>query len=327
MVKRFCFVIVILILLNPIDVMACSRGVNIYLFYSEQCSYCQEEIKLLNELEDKYDSINIYRYEIFDLDNRNKLRDVLDIYEVNSSGVPFVVIGDTYYMGYSYEGSRLKIIKTIDYYIKYGYVDRVSSVLGRESLDSCYIANNRVSVDEFLDSYGNYRIVGSLYTDDISINQVSLIAGGLGEVNILNIIVLVLISFICIKRCLKYKDKFGLVVGFFVCYFLANILMFVFESNILILGICFLFLVLYIVYKKNYLLGMFIGSCNASLRFLFCYKYVDLFVGILDLNKLSLILTIWQYLIYLFGMFIVLFVLFILIYNLINFLKKSCDLA
>ena len=42
--------------------------VNIYLFYSDTCPHCASEKKLLNELEDKYDKIDIISLD-YDMDS------------------------------------------------------------------------------------------------------------------------------------------------------------------------------------------------------------------------------------------------------------------
>ena len=45
--------------------------VNIYLFHSDTCPHCKEEIKFLNNIKKNYDNIKIYMYEISDNNNLN----------------------------------------------------------------------------------------------------------------------------------------------------------------------------------------------------------------------------------------------------------------
>ena len=71
--------------------------VNIYLFHSNTCSHCAAEKELLNELEDKYDNIRIYKYEISDKKNVDLLDEVALMFDTKVTGVPFTVIGEKVY--------------------------------------------------------------------------------------------------------------------------------------------------------------------------------------------------------------------------------------
>ena len=75
--------------------------INIYLFYSESCPHCHDEIEYLDSIKDKYD-INIYMYEVTkDEDNNVLMKTVKNLYSFNGSGVPFTVIGEEYIYGFS----------------------------------------------------------------------------------------------------------------------------------------------------------------------------------------------------------------------------------
>ena len=70
--------------------------VNIYLFHSDTCPHCKEEIKFLDELEEEYNNIRIYKYEIGNTENLKLLEEVSNLYDTPVMGVPFTVIGDKY---------------------------------------------------------------------------------------------------------------------------------------------------------------------------------------------------------------------------------------
>ena len=61
-------------------VIASDNLVNIYLFHSDSCKHCQKEIKLLDELEEKYDNIKIYKYEISKEENIELLMKVGELF-------------------------------------------------------------------------------------------------------------------------------------------------------------------------------------------------------------------------------------------------------
>lgn len=89
-------------------------------FYGDGCSNCAKIKPLMDELEEKYaDEITITRFEIYnDLNNYKTYNEYCTIQSIpiEDRGVPFVAIGDEYYMGVSSIKQRLepKIIEMID---------------------------------------------------------------------------------------------------------------------------------------------------------------------------------------------------------------------
>jgi len=77
--------------------------VNIYFFYGKTCPHCTEEEKLLSKIADEKKA-NIYYYEVFfDESNQNKYKQVADSFNIQSSSVPFTIIGDKTWIGYTSE--------------------------------------------------------------------------------------------------------------------------------------------------------------------------------------------------------------------------------
>lgn len=96
-----------------------STKVTVYLFYSSSCIHCKAENAFLDDLQDQYgDTIDIKRYEVTQNEtNNNYLKIVKERVGSTSAGVPFTVIGEKYYVGYSNTiGSTMK--NTIDSYIE-----------------------------------------------------------------------------------------------------------------------------------------------------------------------------------------------------------------
>lgn len=96
-----------------------STKVTVYLFYSSSCVHCKAENAFLDDLEDQYgDTIDIKRYEVTqNATNNNYLKLVKERVGSTSSGVPFTVIGEKYYIGYSNTiGSTME--NTIDSYLE-----------------------------------------------------------------------------------------------------------------------------------------------------------------------------------------------------------------
>lgn len=83
--------------------------VNIYLFHSDTCPHCREEIKLLDELEKEYDNIKIYKFEISEEENSLFFSKIANIYNVKTTSVPFTIIGNKTFSGYNSENTKKKL--------------------------------------------------------------------------------------------------------------------------------------------------------------------------------------------------------------------------
>ena len=131
MKKIIIFILSLFIFIPNVD--ADSRNlVNIYLFHSNSCPHCKEEIKILDELEDRYDNIRVYKYEISDTKNSMLLSQVSEIYNTKITSVPFTIIGNKTFSGFSTETSKRKFIGAIEYFSNYGYVDKVADLQNLE---------------------------------------------------------------------------------------------------------------------------------------------------------------------------------------------------
>ena len=153
------FILIITLVIGICNVYAEDKNlVNIYLFHSNTCPHCKEEIKLLDELEKKYNNIKIYKYEISDKTNSEHLNKVADMYNIAINGTPFTVIGDKYFKGFSKDNAKSKFIATIEYYSNNGYNDRVGLYIGNIPLPTYEVNENNISIDEYISDRTNYKI-------------------------------------------------------------------------------------------------------------------------------------------------------------------------
>lgn len=155
--------------------------VNIYLFYSDTCPHCAEEEKLLDELEDKYKNIKIYRYEIGNQENSILLDEVAGLFDTTVTGVPFTVIGGKVYKGFSYENSKAKFMGTIEYYSEYGYKDIVGEYIGGVELPSYSLPEETPDIGEYIEDYNNYKIevplFGVVETKNLTLPVIAILIG------------------------------------------------------------------------------------------------------------------------------------------------------
>mgnify|MGYP003294270562 CR=1 FL=1 len=144
---------------DDLDVEVEKDKINIYLFYGSGCPHCKAEKELLSKLEDKYpDKLNIYLYEVWDSKDNTKIMRKLkkDFGLDENDSVPFTVIGEKYFYGYS-DNIGVKIEKQIITY-----------------LDLEEISDEETVVEE---SKINIPFLGEVNTGEVTIGVVAIILG------------------------------------------------------------------------------------------------------------------------------------------------------
>lgn len=177
--KKIIYTLILFIMFIP-SISAKENKVNIYFFHSNTCPHCKEEIKLLNELDEYYDNINIYKYEISDDNNSVLLSNIGTLLDVKITGVPFTIIGNKYFVGYSSENSKKTFISTIKYFSTYSYTDVVGKYIKENNFpDSEEIIlptdgiTPDISPEEYNKNYANYTfnlpIIGQVDTSKLTL--------------------------------------------------------------------------------------------------------------------------------------------------------------
>ena len=132
MKKIYIFIILILCFLFPKNVSAYSDDeINLYLFYGETCPHCHELRNYLNTIKDDYPKLHIYEYEVWrDLYGKKMMDDASKVINEEITGVPFTVIGEETFTGFSKGYTDKNIKKTIEHYMKNYYNDVFGIYLG-----------------------------------------------------------------------------------------------------------------------------------------------------------------------------------------------------
>ena len=113
---------------------AADKKINVYLFRGEGCPHCEEAIEwfegTLAEDEEYKDLYELVKYEVwYDENNSELMGKVAEQLGTEASGVPFIVIGDEYFSGFSASASPEKIKTAIkDAYDNDKYQDIVKAV-------------------------------------------------------------------------------------------------------------------------------------------------------------------------------------------------------
>ena len=134
--KKIIIILLSLFLVIPINTFALSKDykditasitgdkiekdkINLYLFYSEVCPHCHDEMEYLESIKDNYkDVLNIYTYEVTKNENNSKMMNsTKELLGITQPYVPFTVIGDEYIIGFS-DATKKDIESIIDKYTK-----------------------------------------------------------------------------------------------------------------------------------------------------------------------------------------------------------------
>ncbi len=110
-------------------------SVDAHLFYGEGCPHCAKESQFLfHVLKSKYPELEIHEYEVYyNEDNSKFLEKVGKALNTNVSGVPFLVIGDKYFIGYAEGITSIQIENKVKECIEKVCVDIVGNLLKIET--------------------------------------------------------------------------------------------------------------------------------------------------------------------------------------------------
>ena len=112
------------------ETISCQKEINISLFWGDGCPHCEAAIEFLNSIEKQYGHcFELSKYEVWkDKENRNLMSDVAKYFGEEVGGVPYIIIGEKTFSGYS-ERSNDAILKAIqDAANDEEYVDVVAKI-------------------------------------------------------------------------------------------------------------------------------------------------------------------------------------------------------
>lgn len=135
--KKFFALLCLLLLIFPAMVSAKDKKkVNVYIFHGNGCPHCAKALEFFDSIKDEYGKYyKLVKYETWTSMNaqyNNKLMvKVAEEFKEDTSqlGVPFIIVGDKVFRGYSkaYDEEIKKAIK--DAYEDDNYVDRVKPIV------------------------------------------------------------------------------------------------------------------------------------------------------------------------------------------------------
>lgn len=132
MIKKLLLLFILILPFNAFaSIEETNLPVRVYVFSSEICPHCMALEETLTELKNDYPHLEIYNYEVTkNRKNAEYLYEARKLLNVQSSGVPFYVIGTKTFIGFSKKAGKINLIDTISVYEKAdNYYDPVGELL------------------------------------------------------------------------------------------------------------------------------------------------------------------------------------------------------
>jgi len=121
----------IFIFFGAFSISSASNKVDAYIFYGNGCPHCAKEIKFFNSIKDKYPDLDVVGYEVYySQENSLLMQKVANYLGAERGGVPFLVIGDEYFVGFGEESSPLEIENRINECLLNKCSNEVGGILG-----------------------------------------------------------------------------------------------------------------------------------------------------------------------------------------------------
>jgi thiol-disulfide isomerase/thioredoxin len=121
----------IFIFFGAFSISLASNKVDAYLFYGNGCPHCAKEIKFFESVKDKYPDLNVTGYEVYySQENSLLMQKVANYLGVEGGGIPFLIIGDEYFVGFGEESSPVEIESRINECLVGQCSNNVGGILG-----------------------------------------------------------------------------------------------------------------------------------------------------------------------------------------------------
>ncbi len=256
--KKIVLFLLCLFLFSPV-ISAEEKYINIYLFHSKTCNHCKDELTWFDEYLKNNSNVVLYEYEISENDNIQKYYDVQEILDYNSSGVPFLVIGEEAVVGFS-DSLRTRIETLINYYLENDYVDEVGEYLNVELYEPEIIIDDvpigSEDDENNANEQGEENIDNSVTEEELNNFEVPL----LGEFNAKDV------SLPILSIVMGFVDGFNPCALWILVFLITMLFGMNDKKKMWILGSVFLITsgLVYMLFMVSWLnLAMFVSSVNA----------------------------------------------------------------
>lgn len=131
------------------NVFAQDNIVKAYFFYGEGCPHCAKEEAFFESIKDKYPTLEISSFEIYrNRENISLMKEVSNKLNANASGVPFLIIGDKFLIGYAEGVTNVEIENQIKFGLSNELPDVVGEIIKERNADLQVSVNDKEIVLE-----------------------------------------------------------------------------------------------------------------------------------------------------------------------------------
>ena len=101
--KRILLVLLLLVMVVPFNTISAKEKVKVYIFRGEGCPHCQDAEDFFDSIKGDYGKYyRLISYEVWNNEENSALMEATaKALNTEASGVPFIVIGDKYYSGFT----------------------------------------------------------------------------------------------------------------------------------------------------------------------------------------------------------------------------------
>ena len=161
----------------------------VYLFYGDGCPHCKEEREFLDGLKNKFSNLEIKSFEVYNnRENALLMKNVGEAFGAQTSGVPFLVIGDKYIVGYAENITSTEIEEALNKCSENGCPDMVFEIIsrsekGKEISILKEIGDKQGSYDSSKDKQIKLPFLGDIQTSQLSLPMLTVVMGFLDGFN------------------------------------------------------------------------------------------------------------------------------------------------
>lgn len=196
--KRFKTLLLVFLSLFLFMPIQAQEKIHVYLFYTNQCPFCAEEIKYLDRTYKNDERVELFYYELSDHDNLETFMAAQEILNEPSQGVPYLVIGNEVIIGFAQGITDIEIDNLINHYTTNVYSDPLGKLTNTRQEN-----NNLPSTDSDYEKTYTIPILGEIDAQSVSL---PLLASVMGVVDGFNPCAMWVLVFL-ISMMLGFKDR------------------------------------------------------------------------------------------------------------------------
>lgn len=157
------------------NVFAEDNNVKAYFFYGEGCPHCAKEEAFFESIKDKYPTLEVKSFEIYhDRENVSLMKDVSNKLNANANGVPFLIIGDKFLVGYAEGVTNIEIENQIKYGLLNTLPDTVGEIIKERSTNTGTSKDNKQTGVEVEEGNTGGKILKLPFIGKVDVYKVSI---------------------------------------------------------------------------------------------------------------------------------------------------------